>query len=310
MKNKKIGKVTLDLSLYDDDLKYSDGTVEDEMLDIAMHYNSGQIEEMIKKTDSWPFFYHFSKTRENILNWYPFERNASVLEVGSGCGALTGMLCAKCEEVTALDLSLKRSEINAWRHKECDNLQIVVSDLEKHVKQTHKKYDYIIMVGVFEYVGAYINCNDPYGYTLNLLNTLLKPDGMMLIAIENRFSAKYFSGVSEDHLGTYYSSIEGYKDNMVRTFNPKEWQNLLSENSFDEYRVFYPYPDYKFPLFIYSEEMLPAKHDLKQNYINTERERFLVFNEEKFYDSLIGTDYYRDFSNSFLFEIKGKTHER
>ena len=306
MKNKKIGKLTIDLSLYDDNLKYSDGTIEEKMLDIAMHCDSEQIDEKLKATESWPFFYHFSTIRENILNWYPFDSNDEILEVGSGCGALTGLFCEKCREVTALDLSLQRSEINAWRHQECGNLKIVVSDIEKYVRQAHKKFNYIIMVGVFEYVGSYMNTDDPYSYTLNLLNGLLKKDGMLLIAIENRFGARYFSGVSEDHLGTYYSSIEGYGDNKVRTFNRKEWNNLLSGNGFNEYRVFYPYPDYKFPLTVYSDGMLPEKHDLKRNYINLERERFLVFNEEKFYDSLIGTNYFRDFSNSFLFEIKGK----
>ena len=306
MKNEIIGKVEIDLSLYDSDLVYSDGEIEDELLEISEKYSSRQIDEMLQKSDNWPFFYHFSKIRENILNWYPFNSKGSVLEVGAGCGAITGLLCQECKEVTALDLSLKRSKINAYRHSEYENLKIVVSEIEKYARQCREKYDYIIMVGVFEYVGSYINTEDPYGYTLNLLNGILKRNGKLLIAIENRFGAKYFAGVCEDHLGTYYSSVEGYDNNRVRTFNLKEWHNLLKTNGFDEFRTYYPYPDYKFPLSVYSDEFLPKKYDLKRNYINLERERFLVFDEDKFYDSLGGTDYFKDFSNSFLFEIKGK----
>ncbi len=306
MKNEIIGKVKIDLSLYDPDLVYSDGDIEDELLEIARSYDERKIDELLKETDKWPFFYHFSKIRENILNWYPFDSKGTVLEVGAGCGAITGLLCRKNKEVTALDLSLKRSRINAYRHSECENLSIIVSGIEKYVRQCKKKYDYIVMIGVFEYAGSYMTADDPYGYTLNLLNSILKRNGKLLVAIENRFGAKYFAGVSEDHLGTYYSSIEGYENNRVKTFNLKEWQDLLNSNGFVEYRTYYPYPDYKFPMTVYSDDFLPGKHDLKRNYINLERERFLVFNEEKFYDSLTNTDYFRDFSNSFLFEIKGR----
>ena len=306
MKNRKIGKVTVDLSLYDPDLVYSDGDVEDELLDIAKHKNDKQIGELLKETDNWPFFYHFSKIRENVLNWYPFEKKDKVLEIGAGCGAITGLLCEKCKEVTAVDLSLKRSEINAYRHSGCENLKIIVSDIERYVRQCKEKYDYIVMIGVFEYVGSYMNADDPYSYALNMLNGVLKKNGKMLIAIENRFGAKYFAGVSEDHLGTYYSSIEGYENNKIRTFNLKEWQNMLNKNGFTDYRTYYPYPDYKFPVKVYSDEFLPDEHELKRNYINLERERFIVFNEDKFYDSLKDTDYYKDFSNSFLFEIGKK----
>lgn len=309
MKNKQIGKVVLDLSMYNPDLLYSDGDIEDRLLETARNCNDKQIEEQLKETDSWPFFYHFSKTRENILNWYPFDKKDTVLEVGAGCGAITGLLSEKCREVMAVDLSLRRCEINAYRHRKCENLNIVVAGLKEFVDKCKKKFDYVVLIGVFEYTGSYLKTDDPYSEMLRMLNGLLKKDGKMLIAIENRFGAKYFAGVREDHLGTYYSSIEGYEDDTVRTFNLKEWQKLLSDNGFDEYRTYYPYPDYKFPLYIYSDEMLPDKHTLRRNYINLERERFVVFDEAKFYDSLDGTDYFRDFSNSFLFEIKGKNDE-
>ena len=39
------------------------------------------------------------------------DPKAKVLEVGSGCGAITGMLSQKAGEVVACDLSRRRSEI-------------------------------------------------------------------------------------------------------------------------------------------------------------------------------------------------------
>ena len=42
----------------------------------------------------------FSHVRENILSWLPFTGKENVLEIGSGCGAITGALCKKAEKVT------------------------------------------------------------------------------------------------------------------------------------------------------------------------------------------------------------------
>ena len=37
----------------------------------------------------------------------------------------------------------------------------------------------------------------------------LTPGGRIVIAIENRLGLKYLAGCAEDHLGTYFSGIQG-----------------------------------------------------------------------------------------------------
>ena len=71
---------------------------------------------------SWPILYHFSYLRENIIRWLPMDGSENVLEIGAGPGAITGALCEKGRQVTVIDLSKKRCLINAYRHKDCDNL--------------------------------------------------------------------------------------------------------------------------------------------------------------------------------------------
>lgn len=307
MNNQQIGKVILDLSLYDPKDVYSDGEIEDEMLQIAREYNPEQINALLNETKSWPIFYHFSPVREHILRWYPFKKNTTVLEIGAGCGAVTGALTDTCENVTALDLSLRRSEINAWRHKDAENLKIIVSNFQSFVAHCEEKYDYLTMIGVFEYAASYIQSCQPYSELLNMANRLLKPEGKMLIAIENRFGAKYFAGCSEDHIGKYFAGISGYPhENCVKTFNLKEWKSLLFDNGYTNYRVYYPYPDYKLPFAVYSDDQLPGRGDLIRNQNNMDQDRLRLFPEEYFWDSLSGTDYFRDFSNSFFFEIEKK----
>ena len=78
---------------------YSDGDIEDKIIETLkagkdvfdIPYNGGAV------------FHNFTDARENLINWYPFEKDASVLEIGAGMGALTGLLCQKCDSVTAFE---------------------------------------------------------------------------------------------------------------------------------------------------------------------------------------------------------------
>ncbi len=49
-----------------------------------------------------------SPLRENIVDWLPMDKNAKVLEIGSGCGAITGKLAEKAGSVTCVELSKKK----------------------------------------------------------------------------------------------------------------------------------------------------------------------------------------------------------
>ena len=58
----------------------------------------------------------------------PIKKTDKVLEVGSGCGAITGALSRKAGSVTCVDLSKKRSMINAYRHSESENVTIHIGN--------------------------------------------------------------------------------------------------------------------------------------------------------------------------------------
>ena len=80
----KIGGFTINLKNYSGNDLYSDGDIEDELLRICQ---SGDREEVLRNSDSWPLLYHLSKARENILDWYEFNPEGDLLEIGAGCGA-------------------------------------------------------------------------------------------------------------------------------------------------------------------------------------------------------------------------------
>lgn len=298
----QIGKVTLDYTFYNGQDQYSDGDIENDLLQLIME--EPDVEKILAEDDRWPVLYHFSPVRQNILEWYPFKKDASVLEIGAGCGAVSGVLCRNAKHVTSVDLSKRRSLINANRNKEYDNLTIMVGNFNDVVLK--EKYDYITLIGVLEYAGYYTDDEHPFEAFLKKISGYLKEDGKLLIAIENKFGLKYWAGCREDHIATFFGGIEGYaKDSYVRTFSKNELAHMLEQAGFSEHTFYYPYPDYKLPEKIFSDEYLPHENELNVNHRNFDRNRVRLFDENKVYGELIRAEMFPEFSNSFLIVAKG-----
>lgn len=301
----QVGKVILDYEKYLGKDLYCDGPIEDEMLKIAQTYRECDYNEIIARSNSWEILYHFSHVRQNIVSWLPIEKSDKVLEIGAGCGAITGALANLAGEVACIELSKKRSLINANRNKERENIEILVgnfSDIEKDLKE---QYDYITLIGVFEYAASYIKGENPYLDFLNIIKKHLKPDGKIVLAIENQMGLKYWAGCQEDHVGKYFEGLEGYcATKGVKTFSKKGLEQIFRKCGLEKYKFYYPYPDYKFPLNIYSDEYLPKIGELTNNTNNFDRERVELFDEELVFNNIIQNGMFPLFSNSFLVMIE------
>lgn len=297
----KIGNIILDKTDYCGEDLYCDGTVEDELLNIVQNHSSDEYDKIIEAKRSWPVFYHLSKQRTNIIEWLPISKTEKVLEIGSGCGAITGKLSEKAEQVTCIELSEKRSLINAYRNQDKDNISILLGnfeDVEKHIKE---KYDWIMLIGVFEYSQLYINTGDPFVDFLKIIKKHLANQGKVVIAIENKFGLKYWAGCQEDHIDSYFGGLEGYsEDNTVKTFIKMELEAMVRKAGYRTNKFFYPYPDYKFPTAIYSDEYLPQVGELSNNIRNFDKDRIVLFDENKVYRTIINNGLFPLFSNSYL----------
>lgn len=297
----KIGKVTLDYSKYPGEDFYCDGEVEDELLQIVRDLSPVEYADVIEERASWPILYHLSPLRENIVDWIPMDKTAKVLEVGSGCGAITGALSRKAGSVTCVDLSKKRSMINAYRHGECENVTIHVGNFKDIEPDLPCDYDFICLIGVFEYGKSYIGGSTPYVDFLKILMPHLNEGGRIVIAIENKYGMKYFAGCKEDHLGTYFSGIEHYEEGGgVRTFGRRGLEKIFRECGAEKYRFYYPYPDYKFMTTLYSDVRLPGKGELTNNLRNFDRDRMLLFSEKAAFDGVTEEGLFPVFSNSYV----------
>ncbi len=284
---------------------YNEGDeIEQKVLDIvkaSTSYDTYVLE--INKDNRWPLLYELSKRRQVIVEPMEINQNDNVLEVGAGMGAITGAIADRAGHVDSVELSKRRSLANAYRNRNYDNVCIYVGNFEKMAFE--KIYNVIILNGVFEYATSYIHSNDPYIDFLNRLSDLLEDNGRLYIAIENKLGLKYFAGCAEDHMGSLFSGIEGYRGKTpAKTFTKSEMEGMLHQTGFKKLFFYYPFPDYKMPIEIYSDGYLPKKDTLFKAFEDMNTDRFVLFDEEKAYSGLIGTEEMKCMFNSFLIEAR------
>lgn len=275
---------------------YSDGDIEYELLQYAKSGGCDWFHD-----GRWPIIYHMSHLRHNIMNWFPFKENCTILEIGAGCGALTGLLCERAGKVVAVELTKRRAEVNFQRHKHCDNLEIVVCDFQSIPSEW--KFDYVIINGVLEYAAYMLKSKQPYEDFLKISAEHMNPQGRMLLSIENRLGLKYFSGAKEDHTGKYFSGINGYiEGEKVKTFSKEELCDQINKAQLYPIKFYYPYPDYKFPAEIFTDTTICNMMPSVPNY-PLDMSRTKLFEERAVYQSLMKLGVIDKFSNSFLVEI-------
>lgn len=295
-----IGKVVLNYQYYDGQDLYSDGDfIENHILNIVQSEND--YEYVHKDYNNWAVMYHLSRQRENIVAPMKIEKSDEVLEIGAGMGAITGALAKKAKKVDCIELSKRRSMVNAYRHRNLDNIEIMVGNFQNI--NIEKKYDVITLIGVLEYGYHYIDSDTPYEDFVKKISECLKPNGKLYIAIENKLGMKYFAGYHEDHLGKPFVGIEGYeKSDKVKTFSYSQLKKLVIENGFGKTKFYYPFPDYKLPTVIYSDENISnVKIDFASQ-SNFDMDVKQYFDPLKALQSLEGTDEVKIFANSFLVE--------
>ena len=283
---------------------YSDGECEEVLLNFFASRRSPQeIDEFRKDHSEWEYHYHLSPDRECLLNWLDFPANASLLEIGAGCGALTGLFARRCRHVTASELSPRRAEILRRRHIDAENIELVVGDFRQKVST--RKFDLICVIGVLEYVERYSTHPNAALEFLSFIKSRLASGGRCLLAIENKFGLKYWAGCREDHTGRWFESIDDYQQSSgIRTYSRHELAALFGRAGFLNQSFFYPLPDYKFPLEVFSDEYLPTsalslKHALYPT-PDLSSQRIHMFDEYGAIDGIIRANSFPFFANSFL----------
>lgn len=256
-------------------------------------------DQCLMEEHAWPYLYHLSNIRENILDWYDFRADASLLEIGAECGALTGLFCRKLHRVVAVEPSKECAEVNSRRNAAYHNLTILSENFKD--LEIHEKFDYVTMIGVFAYAPYYFDGENPFMEMLQKMRSFLKPDGKLILAIQNKYGLKYFAGAAEDHTLRCFDGLENYADaGLARTFSHKTLEKMLEAAGFSENQFYYPMPDYRLPIEIYSDQNLPAFGSIREACVSYDSSRYELLDERLAYDSICEDGMFRDFANSFL----------
>lgn len=263
-----------------------------------------ELQKLMQVSHSWTYMYHLAKGRTNLIEWLPENKEAKVLEIGSECGALTGMLARKYGAVVCLEVSQEKSEINQVRNGKLENVNFLTGRIEQ-VQESD--FNLIFLIGSLPLAESYVTTkDDAYRTLLENCRNLLKADGRMILALPNKLGLKYFAGCREDYFGAPFTGVEDYYYHKgMRTFGKNELTTLLKNAGFDRADWYYPYPDYRFMTSLYSDQYQPREGELTTNLVNYDQERYVLFDEAKAFDTLIREDLYREHANSFLV-ITGK----
>jgi len=285
---------------------YSDGDeTEKRMLEIAKQYPENTAQDYIADCSEYTVNNTFSSVRENILNWYPFKNDCTILEIGAGMGAITGLLCDKAKAVTAVEMNSVRAKVIKTRYAKKKNLNVIVKNIEKLDKSL--KFDYVVMIGVLEYSEVFFNVKEPFKYMLELAKSHLNNNGIILCAIENRFGLKYWCGASEDHLQQPFVGINGYsEDKSPKTLSKYALSQLFNSTGLSNKCFYYVLPDYKFPKAIYTDEYLPLPQDIDNIPFTYSKGSLLHTKEQTLYSEIIKNNTFDFFSNSYLLEASIK----
>ena len=231
--------------------EWADGS-EDQVLSILREAQdrSSASDELAAKIHDWPTRYHFSRLRSKLLSPLRLGPGKRVLDLGGGSGPVGRRIAELGAELVLLDGSAARAEAAAERFRGLTNVDVAVGtvfDLDEG-----EPFDLVLAVGMLEW-----STSGPGGADgmLRKAASLLRPDGVLGVAIENAIGLKYLLGYAEDHVGLPWVGWEGYTGvERVRTYSRRELASMLAAAGLPEQAWFFPFPDYKLPTVVVSEE--------------------------------------------------------
>ncbi len=221
--------------------------------------------------------------QKSLLRWYEFAAGSRILYIGKEEDALAELLSASAGTVVCL----------TWQESCGADWQ----------EENRGVFDYLVSVADLE------KSTQPQK-VLAEWKALLKPDGRMLLGMNNRLGLRYFCGDRDPYTGRSMDSIEDYKRAYVskadpflgKTYDKEALKSLLRGAGIERFRFFSVLSDLKNPAFLYAEDYLPNE-DLANRVFPTYNHPETVFlEEEPLYDSLIRNGMFHEMANAWLIE--------
>ena len=222
--------------------------------------------------------------QRGLLGWYHFPVGAAVLFVGQGSTAVTRLLSALPIRLTIVSLK--------------DSLQ----------DNLFEKFDFLIAIETLEYV-------ERPREVLKAWKKLLKPDGCLLLGMNNRLGIRYFCGDRDLYTERNFDGIEGYRRAYARVsdqfdgrmYAREELRDMLEETGFPS-KFYSVLPNLRQPALLYAEGYLPNE-DLSYRVFPVYHSPRTIFLEEKpLYPTLVKEGLFHQMANSYLIECPLNRH--
>lgn len=259
--------------------------------------NASELENILHEAD-WDVFYQLSPMREGLLNWYPFEQGCHILELSSGYGGITGVLCRNAAQVTVLEQSQYRASCISKRFADRDNLTVRVGNLEDLAPD--QQYDYIVAERT-------VDTKEQLDALLDEFSPFLADAGRLLFVCSNRFGMKYWCGVPDPINHRPFGGLG--KNAGEKGFSRQRLLEDMERNpNIDGFQLYYPFPDERLPQAVYTDEYLPTAsiRDRVIPYYTDQEQQGLAFLENDISDELISNQVLPFFANAFLVECAKK----
>ena len=176
--------------------------------------------------------------------------------------------------------------------------------VSEYMENLEGMWDYIVVSDAFARVPSIFEGKAPYQKFFEEIKRHLKPNGHVILAVDNRYGLTYFAGSKERLTGKYFEGLEGYGHSEgIGTFSREAVLAMTKEAGFTSAKTYYPYPNYRYMTALYTDAHLPSGGELSKNLCNYEEERAVLFDETAVFDELIKEGKFQEFSNSYLFDL-------
>ncbi len=246
----------------------------DNEIQMALKAYGGDIRQALLDNQRLDYFYALSDQRELLLEWYDFEKDARLLQAGADYGALTGLFRSEVARVTVLDEAQEALETVRLRYPSAKNIDYVQKSLEEYAPEAPAMYDYVVIAGQGKAL-----CRQE----AEAAKRLLKPTGILIAAVPNTLGMKYWAGTKREENGLTKAQLQSM---------------LCGEAGF--LRFYYPMPDYRTPISIYSDEYLPKKGDLTRVIPAYDYPRYHVTDMGEGFDIVCQDGLFDLYANSYL----------
>lgn len=220
-----------------------------------------------------------NEIQTGLLQWYPFAPKSSILFIGTLQHPVAAMLSDSGQDISCVSLADATNADWAAAHQGRFDYVASIADLELLPQPTE---------------------------ALKTWKSLLRPDGKLLLGMNNRLGLRYFCGDRDIYTGRNFDGIENYRHVSGkadgRMYSRAEIAQMLRESGWQHFRFYSVLSDLQNPALIYAEDFLPNE-DLANRLFPTYHSPDTVFlHEEELQSDLVENGLFHAMANAYLVE--------